>query len=424
MRIKYFLNIILISFLSLTFANCESSEPSIKETNKGSIFGVVTDFATGEPVANANVQLRPGGETTLTGFDGTYEFLDIEDGNYSITISKAEYSELIDDYIIQIRNGKRIRRDVQIEKLPTTLRITDMNGQDITELDFGDNLSTTSKSFNIFNNGTVSIKCKIVYTCNWISSVSKTPDIISPGQTVPVTVQINRSLLPIGQNITNIAISTNNGSAEIVIKATGTKGNPPAVQIQPINRNHLTATSVICEGTIIDKNGGEIRDCGFYYSTSPNPDEKDMTIQFGPGQTNFSSTIINLKPKTKYYIKAYAISNLGIGYSPEIVFETLLGLPICGETTFTEIAGSIAWVKSTIKAADGYKVLEGGFCWSTNPQPSINDNIRSTIYPEGELKMFIAPLQFNTTYWVRSYAKSEIGISYGPVKQFKTNISD
>ena len=38
------------------------------------IYGHVTDFATGEDVANANVQFRQGGEMTLTGSDGMFEF--------------------------------------------------------------------------------------------------------------------------------------------------------------------------------------------------------------------------------------------------------------------------------------------------------------------------------------------------------------
>ncbi|MDE7135414.1 MAG: carboxypeptidase-like regulatory domain-containing protein, partial [Muribaculaceae bacterium] len=169
-------------------AGCDKDFTLIDDTKEGSIFGVVTDFATGEPVQNANVQLRPGGETTLTGLDGTYEFLDIPDGRYSITVSKAEYTDLIDDYIIDVKSGRRVRRDVQIKKLPVFIRITDLSGKDISMLDFGADASLVTKSFNIFNNGTVNVSCKIVYSCSWISSVSAVPASIKAGQTVPVIV--------------------------------------------------------------------------------------------------------------------------------------------------------------------------------------------------------------------------------------------
>ncbi len=95
---------------------------------KGSIYGIVIDLGTDEPVANAMVQLLPCGETRLTGYDGIYEFLDVEDGDYSLMVSKTEYDELEDDFVIKVRNGEQIRRDVRIEKLPViyTNEVTDL----------------------------------------------------------------------------------------------------------------------------------------------------------------------------------------------------------------------------------------------------------------------------------------------------------
>lgn len=422
MYMNRLINLVLLVICTMLLG-CGTEEPN-NDSASGSIYGVITDYATGEPVQNANVQLRPSGETTLTGYDGTYEFLDIHDGNYAITVSKAEYTDLIDDYIIEVRNGRRVRRDVQIEKLPTSIRITDMSGNDISMLDFGSDVSMTTKSFNIFNNGTVTVNCSLVYSCNWISSVSSIPASIPSGQTVPVVVGINRSLLPSGQNSTSLTVTTNNGSAEITIKATSTTGNPPSVEIFQISGSNITATSVYCEGRIQDAKGGDIKDCGFCYSTSPNPSLDDKVIRLGPNTGSFTYTITNLEPNTTYHIRAFATSNLGTGYSSDVSVKTVSGLPTCGETIVSDIAGSIVRAKSSVKATNGYKISEGGFCWSTKRNPTINDQVKNTIYPEGEINMLLYPLQPNTTYWVRSYAKSEMGISYGPEKEFKTAISD
>lgn len=114
-----------------------------KDDKLGSIFGVVTDFSSGEPVGSANVQLRPSGETTLTGSDGIYEFPSVETGSYSIMVSKNEYTDLVDDYIIEIKDGKRMRRDVQIKKRPAALHLYDNDSQEISELDFGADGGTT-----------------------------------------------------------------------------------------------------------------------------------------------------------------------------------------------------------------------------------------------------------------------------------------
>ena len=40
----------------------------------GSIYGVVADKATGEPIKSAGVELSPGGLKTITGSEGQFEF--------------------------------------------------------------------------------------------------------------------------------------------------------------------------------------------------------------------------------------------------------------------------------------------------------------------------------------------------------------
>ena len=84
------------------------------KVKQGSIYGTVTDFATGNPVGNANVRLNPRGETTLTGSDGTFQFNDVTDGNYSLSLSKNGYVDLDDFYVIEITNGNSVRRDFQL----------------------------------------------------------------------------------------------------------------------------------------------------------------------------------------------------------------------------------------------------------------------------------------------------------------------
>ena len=151
---KRFLTLLTIALGLVLINHSCKPDPEEEIIELGSIYGIVTDKATGEPVKNANVQLRPSGETSLTGNDGRYEFLDLKNGNYSITVSKTGYTDLVDDYVITVEGSKAMRRDVQIEKLPAELRVMDGEGNDITELDFGSMHDDNARMFNIFNNGT------------------------------------------------------------------------------------------------------------------------------------------------------------------------------------------------------------------------------------------------------------------------------
>ena len=104
----------IVLLTSLVWYGCKKDTD--EEITTGTIYGTVTDYATGQPIGNASVRLRPGGETTLTGSNGTYEFKDINAGKYSLSLSKAEYADLDDDYVIELEAGKKVKRDVQMRK--------------------------------------------------------------------------------------------------------------------------------------------------------------------------------------------------------------------------------------------------------------------------------------------------------------------
>ena len=80
--------ILLIYALLLgVFAGCTKEEHNLYAT----IYGVISDHETGEPIANASVVLSPGGKTKTTGTDGQYEFLDLDAAQYTITVQKTGY---------------------------------------------------------------------------------------------------------------------------------------------------------------------------------------------------------------------------------------------------------------------------------------------------------------------------------------------
>ena len=412
-----------ISFTLIFFAliinlySCKNGSDDPKSSKSGSIYGIVTDFATGEAVAHANVQLRPTGETTLTGYDGLYEFSDIQDGNYSITVSKAEYTDLIDKYVIEVKNGRRMRRDVQIEKIPTYIRFTDMMGNDIKELDFGSNASLNMQSFNVYNNGTVeNITCQLAYSCDWIESVSPKSFTIKRGDNVMVSIQINRAKLANGENQTKLYISSNNGSNVILVKATSSSGNPPRVRINSVD--NITTTSALCTGIIQSDNGGSILDCGFCYGKKKDPSLTDNVIKLGAYSGLFSHSLLNLESGETYHIRAFATSNLGTGYSQDFSFTTLSGIPICGETTISQLDPTVVRAQSTASCGNGSAITEKGFCWGTTSSPTINNQKVICGLGNGDFQGYLSSLQPSTTYWVRSYAINEFGTGYGPSLSF------
>ena len=404
---------VVVFTASLVWLSCTKEEEI-----KGIIYGTVTDYATGEPIGNANVKLRPSGETTLTGSDGTYEFKDLKEDNYSLQLSKAGYADLDDDYIIELEAGKKVKRDVQMRKRIASLQVTDMNGNPLDTLDFGAEESVTVKTFNLFNDGTEILICTADYgDCGWITNVSGLENSIQPGQTKAVTVRIDRVALEDGVNTTFLYITSGNGSNEIVVKASflGT------TVITTQNATNVTASSATVGGNITDDGGRPVLERGICYGTSQSPDINGDHTQDGSGTGTFSHNITGLNSSTTYYARAYATNRNGTYYASNIIsFTTTDGLPTVTTTDVSDITATTAKSGGNVTSNGGYNVTARGVCWNTQGGPDLNDSHITNGSGNGTFTSNMTNLEIGTTYYVRAYATNSQGTSYGEEKNFTT----
>ena len=184
----------------------------------GLIYGVVIDMATGESVIGAGVELQPVGLTIFTGSDGLFEFNEVATGNYTLYVTKTGYSDRSID--ITVESGKQSRVDVGLEKLSDALRILDNEGNDIAGLDFGAEIAAVSRQFNIFNSGYEKLEWEISFSAGWIESVSKESGELKARGTQGVIVNIDRSKLESGENVTTIYVTSSNGNKSLMVEAT------------------------------------------------------------------------------------------------------------------------------------------------------------------------------------------------------------
>lgn len=224
MKKYHIFKVVELIVLCCAMYGCEKDNPTDATDKPGSIYGTVTDKSTGDCISTAGVELMPKGLRTVTGSDGTFQFPDIEPGQYNLFITKVGYQDLKSNDII-VNAGEAVKGDVQIEKMPASLQIVDNSGNPITEIDFGSNEGVTSKTFNIFNGGTEPLNYTITKTANWIESISQATGTVNVGITFPIIITINRDLLAEGVNSTSLLItSPSAGGIELTVKAT--KGTP------------------------------------------------------------------------------------------------------------------------------------------------------------------------------------------------------
>ena len=150
--------------------------------------------------------------------------------------------------------------------------------------------------------------------------------------------------------------------------------------------------------------------CGYFWSSS-----------LGTGYPNgawsvyFNSSSVSRYDYSRYYGQSVR-PVLG-----EYVAET--NIPVVVTSAITQITETSAVAGGTVTSDGGASVIERGVVYSTNPNPVIT-NLSNTIRPcgsgTGEFTYNITDLQPNTTYYLRAYAKNDVGTAYGEEVSFTT----
>lgn len=96
--------------LSLLLGSCTKTEYDLD----GSLHGIVSEAGTGEPVNAATIALSPGGRTTVSGSDGQYEFLELDAGQYTITVQKEGF--LTNRKNVTAVTGQPTRADIPLTR--------------------------------------------------------------------------------------------------------------------------------------------------------------------------------------------------------------------------------------------------------------------------------------------------------------------
>ncbi|MDD2636776.1 MAG: DUF1566 domain-containing protein, partial [Bacteroidales bacterium] len=76
-------------------------------------------------------------------------------------------------------------------------------------------------------------------------------------------------------------------------------------------------------GNITDDGNASVTERGICWSTSQNPTISDSHTTNGTGEGSFVSNITGLSHSTTYFVRAYAINSIGIGYVNAVSFTTL-----------------------------------------------------------------------------------------------------
>jgi hypothetical protein len=127
----------------------------------------------------------------------------------------------------------------------------------------------------------------------------------------------------------------------------------------------------------------------------------------------------NFTPGKKYTY--YVVAVAGTNKSDTVKAEIIPVIPITISTgAITELAATSAKVSGNITNAGGGTVTSRGICWSTNPNPTVNNSKTTEGTGVGQFTSTLTNLLAATTYYARAYGENSRGISYGSEITFTT----
>ena len=148
--------------------------------------------------------------------------------------------------------------------------------------------------------------------------------------------------------------------------------------VSTVSSESVNGNSAVINGKIDDNGGSTLTSYGFAYAESPNPTIDGFKIEVGTdGEGEYNGKITDLKPSTKYYVKAYATNGNGTSYGDQIDFTTTDGLPKVNTVGSRDIVGTKATLTGTIVDNGGQALTSYGFVYAKTQTPTLQIIVKS-----------------------------------------------
>ncbi len=201
--------LILFTLMSLFVISCDALGGDDEYVEAGSIYGTIYDSSDSQPITGASAIISPGSLSVITGSDGSFEFIDLDAGQYKLQVNKSGYS--VNTRQFTVASGQNIQGDIFLTPVADDLDFL-INP---TTYDFGTNSSELI--MEIKNTSSIS---SLEWTASnidvdWLS-LSPSQGEIALDKSMSVKITIDRDLIT-KDEVTYFIINAGGGSESIAI---------------------------------------------------------------------------------------------------------------------------------------------------------------------------------------------------------------
>lgn len=317
MKKNFFILLILIIGITVS---CTSDE----KDRYGSIYGVVTDSETAEPLRSIGVELYRGYNTlllkTVTYDDGHFEFDNLEpdeDVYYNLKIVADGYSE--STYTVLVEPGRTARADMQATKLNTYMTVTTLEVENPT-----DNIITFKGTLVEHTSNFWAHECGFIYGQSQTLD-KKTGTLIKADMSSTFQCTIDKRELTNGKWYVRAYAKNSKGYEYGQIRMFEVKLVPV---VRTIGVTNIETTSATLNGLIVYEGDPKYTEKGFVYSSTfsmPTIDDSDDVtnkVVISGISNEFCANVLNLTKDKQYNVRAYAKCTDGVVYGDVVSFIT------------------------------------------------------------------------------------------------------
>ena len=329
---------LLIWVMMLTgiiYFSCTKSEEG-DEDKLGSIYGIVTELGTAEPMKAVGVELYQYSSLllkTITFDDGHFEFKNLKRGSYQVKVVADGYYQT-EEGKAYVETGRQARIDLQVKKQETgmVVRTTDatVKGTSVTLIGGCDDHFAEEFGF--------------VYSKD--PKASNGTKVTGVGKYDQFTTSIYN--LPLGTYYVKAYARNSRGTTFGDVLEFTITGYPSVSTLAASNISETTAT---LNGHIDYVGDPAYTERGFVYSsTFANPTVEDSEsattkVKVSGSSEDFSANVAGLTKNKTYYVRAYVSNSKGTWYGESVSFSTDLSayVVIEGLAVQKQDLGSGSW---------------------------------------------------------------------------------
>jgi len=296
---------------SIMLGACTSEDGS--KNDPGSIYGIVTELGTAEPMKAIGVELYKAGALllkTVTFDDGHFEFSDLNPDKYQVKVVADGYDQT-EEGKVTVEAGRQARIDLQVKKQETGMVVLTTDA--------------TVKGISVTMNGV----CDDYYANEFGFVYSKDPKVSNGtkiagiGYSSKFTATVYN--LSSGTYYVKAYARNNRGTTFGDVLEFTITGYPV---VSTLAASNISETAATLNGHIDYVGDPAYTERGFVYSntfanpTVDDPESATTKKKVSGSSEDFSANVAGLTKDKTYYVRAYVSNSKGTWYGESVSFST------------------------------------------------------------------------------------------------------